>query len=236
MGRSDPDGRDARSAATREAILRAAERLFAERGIAQVSSRQIGEAAGQGNTAAVGYHFGGKPELVRAILDRHQRAINELRGAELERVRGSDELRDWIGCFVRPTTMHLDALPAPSRYGRFVAQVAADPAWTELALDAARETPVLRDISRGITRCLPGMPSRVGRERETMGRLLLTQVIAEHERALERGGPRMWADWSEVADSLVAAATAIWSAPHPPGGAVGAVGPGRDAAAVAHPA
>jgi cytochrome P450 len=51
-------------------ILATTERLFAERGIHAVSNRQISEAAGQGNSAAVGYHFGTKADLVRAIARR----------------------------------------------------------------------------------------------------------------------------------------------------------------------
>ncbi|MEE2045897.1 helix-turn-helix domain-containing protein, partial [Nocardiopsis tropica] len=66
-------GRVARServAATRETILSAAERLFAEHGMAGVSNRQIGQEAGQGNNTAVTYHFGSKEGLVRAIVRR----------------------------------------------------------------------------------------------------------------------------------------------------------------------
>ncbi|ROO84983.1 TetR family transcriptional regulator [Actinocorallia herbida] len=61
----------ARGAETRERILDAAERLMAERGISGVSLNEINTAAGQRNTAALHYHFGGREELVRAILRRH---------------------------------------------------------------------------------------------------------------------------------------------------------------------
>ena len=60
-----------RASLTREAILTAAERLFAEHGVFAVSNRQVSEAAGQGNNAAVGYHFGTKTDLVRAIEHKH---------------------------------------------------------------------------------------------------------------------------------------------------------------------
>jgi AcrR family transcriptional regulator len=61
------DGRHARGRATHELILIAAERLFAERGIAAVSLRDVGAAAGQKNNAAVQYHFGDKENLVREV-------------------------------------------------------------------------------------------------------------------------------------------------------------------------
>ncbi|MGK2866028.1 MAG: TetR family transcriptional regulator, partial [Mycobacterium sp.] len=40
-----------RASTTREAILTAAERLYAEHGVFAVSNRQVSEAAGQGNNA-----------------------------------------------------------------------------------------------------------------------------------------------------------------------------------------
>ena len=52
-----------RASTTQEAILKAAERLYAEHGVFAVSNRQVSEAAGQGNNAAVGYHFGTKADL-----------------------------------------------------------------------------------------------------------------------------------------------------------------------------
>ena len=68
-----------RAQATREAILTVAERMFAEHGVIAVSNRQVSEAAGQGNNTAVGYHFGTKADLVRAIVRRHAAPIEELR-------------------------------------------------------------------------------------------------------------------------------------------------------------
>src|SRR4051812_47521222 len=62
---------------TREQILTVAERLFAELGVGAVSNRRIGEAAGQGNNTVVGYHFGTKAELVRAIVRRHTGQVEE---------------------------------------------------------------------------------------------------------------------------------------------------------------
>ncbi|PRC61159.1 TetR family transcriptional regulator, partial [Mycobacterium sp. ITM-2017-0098] len=40
-----------RATTTQEAILKAAERLYAEHGVYAVSNRQVSEAAGQGNNA-----------------------------------------------------------------------------------------------------------------------------------------------------------------------------------------
>src|SRR6201995_3322027 len=84
-----------RSSATREALLQAAERLFAERGMYAVSNRQISEAANQGNNAAACYHFGTRTDLLRAIQSKHRRPIEELRARMLADHSDSTALRDW---------------------------------------------------------------------------------------------------------------------------------------------
>src|SRR3954453_12180766 len=100
-------GRTARAeqvSATRELILTAAERLFAERGVYAVSNRQVSEAAGQGNNAAVGYHFGTKADLVRAITRKHAERIERARARMLAATGDSADLREWVACLVRPST------------------------------------------------------------------------------------------------------------------------------------
>jgi AcrR family transcriptional regulator len=52
---------------TRERLLQAGLRLFAARGFAQTSTREIAEAA-QVNVAAISYHFGDKAGLYRAVF------------------------------------------------------------------------------------------------------------------------------------------------------------------------
>jgi AcrR family transcriptional regulator len=71
---------------TRNAILVAAERLYAERGFADVTLRDI-VAAANVNLAAVNYHFGSKDELIaelfvtRSLVTNRER-LNELKAAE----------------------------------------------------------------------------------------------------------------------------------------------------------
>src|SRR3954447_16934904 len=97
----------ARASATRESILVTAERLFAEHGVFAVSNRQISEAAGQGNNAAVNYHFGTKTDLVRAIVRRHAEDTERIRSRMVAEAAGSTSLRDWVACLVRPNAEHL---------------------------------------------------------------------------------------------------------------------------------
>ena len=71
---------------TRTAILGAAERLYADRGFADVTLRDIVAAAGV-NLAAVNYHFGSKDELIAELfvtrgLATNRERLNELKQAE----------------------------------------------------------------------------------------------------------------------------------------------------------
>ena len=165
--------RSDRSMTTREAILAAAEWLFAKRGMYAVSNRQISEVAGQGNNAAACYHFGTRTELLRAIESKHREPIEELRGRMLTDVGDSTELRDWVGTLVRPLTDHLAALGTPSWYARFAAQAMADPTYRHVVTKDALTSPLLVETIEGINRCLPDLPKRVRSERIVMVRNLL---------------------------------------------------------------
>src|SRR3979409_460494 len=71
---------------TRTAILSAAERLYADRGFADVTLRDI-VAAADVNLAAVNYHFGSKDELIAELfvtrsLATNRERLNELKAAE----------------------------------------------------------------------------------------------------------------------------------------------------------
>lgn len=68
MARSDEQNRRARERA-REVILQAAIELFAERGVSGASISEITSRAGVAQ-GLVNYHFGGKDQLVAAVIDR----------------------------------------------------------------------------------------------------------------------------------------------------------------------
>ncbi|MBW0105271.1 TetR/AcrR family transcriptional regulator [Pseudonocardia sp. KRD291] len=202
-----------RSTVTRERILDAAEQLFAEHGVYAVSNRAVAEAAGQGNTAVVGYHFGTKTDLVRAIAARHTEQIEQRRAEMVEVVAGSREVRDWIDCLVRPGAEHLAQLGNPTWWARFGAQVMTDPALREIMSDDALTSPALRRIVDGLNACLPTLPVEVRLERGDIGRHLMVQMLAERERALAEGVPTPRSTWSDAATGLVDALVGVWLAP-----------------------
>src|SRR5271154_1747639 len=208
--------RTERASSTQEAILVAAERLYAEHGMFAVSNRQGSEAAGQGNNAAVGYHFGTKADLVRAIEQKHHRPVEQVRDemvAKLMASGNSAELRDWVACLVRPLTDHLAALGNPTWYARFAAQAMTDPAYYNLVVKGALSSPSLVQVVDGFNHCLPDLPADVRYERNIMARNLLMHTCADLERALATGGSMSKRSWRAAASGLIDAIVGLWLAP-----------------------
>jgi AcrR family transcriptional regulator len=89
----------------REAIMDAAERLFAERGIEAVSLRTINLEAGY-SVAALHYHFGTRDGLVRALLERAQPPMLAQRSPLLAALRSRSDppLTQIVEALVRPLT------------------------------------------------------------------------------------------------------------------------------------
>jgi TetR/AcrR family transcriptional regulator len=77
---------------TRDAILDAAERLFAERGFTGVSTREIAADAGLRNQASLYHHFRDKEALYEAVLARGLAPIVALIGEAGERWRAGGGL------------------------------------------------------------------------------------------------------------------------------------------------
>ena len=88
----------------RRRMLDAALRLFAARGIAGVSLREIRIAAKQANAGALHYHFGSKEGLLKALLERELPALVARRRALLAEaaVAPARDLRTVASVFVLP--------------------------------------------------------------------------------------------------------------------------------------
>ena len=202
-----------RGGPTRARILTTAERLFAEQGLFSVSNRQISEAAGQGNNTAVGYHFGTKADLLRAIVQQHTAPMELLRRQLLQHHGHSTVLRDWVSCVVLPFTEHLSALGTPSWYARFAAQLMTDPKMRELAGAELHDAPVFYAVIDGLHRCLPDLSPQIRRQRDDMARTLTVQICAQREHTLPADAEQARVAWSVTAASLIDAIEGLYSAP-----------------------
>jgi len=196
----------------RTVILDAAEWLFAEHGVASVSNRQIGAAAGQGNTSAVGYHFGSKDELIRALIRRFDGEAEVVRAAMVTHAGDAAELREWVRCLVLPYTDTLAARRPPTWYARLNAQIMADPVLRKIQLEEAVSAS-LRQVIRGLEVSTPELPATVFQERSLMAGHILIQTCADFERGLADAVPASGKTWRKVGSGLVDALVGLWSAP-----------------------
>ena len=97
---------------TRQQLILAAEKLFAESGIDGVSLRQINIEAGQKNSSAAHYHFGSKDALILSIYQHRMAHVNERRLSKLEQLRHDRKeknIRELVGAIVNPIVAEIDA-------------------------------------------------------------------------------------------------------------------------------
>lgn len=141
MVKVEPTLRESLSASdTMNRILDAAEELFAEKGVAATSVRNITEKAGV-NVAAVNYHFDTKENLIRKVIERRAFKLDEGRGGALDAVeaRAAAENR-------APTVLEVvDAMITPvvhiaqsggtqwQHFVRFISRIPSEPQTDELA-------------------------------------------------------------------------------------------------------
>lgn len=95
---------------TRQRLIEAAERLFATRGIDAVSLAEVTHTAGLRNTGAVHHHFGGREELLAAVVEEHRPGLDARREALLDEleVTGDPTPAGLVRALVLPMVELLD--------------------------------------------------------------------------------------------------------------------------------
>jgi AcrR family transcriptional regulator len=172
------------ASSTKEQIVLAAERLFADRGLDGVSLRQIGAAAGSGNNSAVQYHFGSKEQLVEAIFEYRLPHIDERRRILAAQRRPAD-LRSWVECYVLPILEQGEQ--AGSHYLSFVAmlqQHTHGDAFARIPGRLQESTRVFRDE---VGARLPHIPEPLRTHRIAQALAFSVHAAADRERAQTNG-------------------------------------------------
>ncbi len=144
---------------TRELLLAAAERLFAEGGFARVSVRMIAAEAGV-NWSLVGYHFRGKDGLLAEVYRRHCTTLNRERVRLLTEARRAGlALESVIEAFVRPALTEIRGGDGKNHYSRLRAMLAAEdaPLFTQLVTENFDQSS--RTFVAALRECLPGLPA-----------------------------------------------------------------------------
>ena len=182
---STPRPAETRHAESRERLLDAAERLFADRGYAAASVRDITSAA-RCNVAAVNYYFGGKDNLYREVF---RRGLASLRTRRVDSIRrtmagapGGATLESLIEGFA---SAFLAPAATPGDGGRLIELMARE--WLEphLPRDVFQDElvgPVREALSEAIEETCPGLDRT--RARQCVQSIVAQLVQVIHHRRL----------------------------------------------------
>jgi AcrR family transcriptional regulator len=198
---------------TSDKLLRAALHLFARQGL-DVPLRDINELAGQRNASALHYHFGGRPELLQAIIDRYRLSDAELEAIQEEIRSGPHDIRAVVDGLVHRSCAWL-ATPDGRDYIRFTFQFVMRLPVREHLVDGM-ETPSLASVRAQadlIHESLPDLPERIVRERAVASLNLVLLQVAERARIIDDEDSKGLLDEDEFMTNLVDMATGLLTAP-----------------------
>ena len=202
------------AAATRDKLLDAATRLFAERGIDNVSIAEIVRAAGQRNASAVHYHFGSREEILRALLARHVPGIAERRRELLDKARATDDVRAATEAVVRPVSEYAQRGWRERAYLRIGSELTH---W--LARTDTPEIHELMEQTAGFeawdllrSRC-PAVPGDLWDERQEICISFIGRAAADRARQLDQEGEHPVLSDDRFVDNLISMVVGAMTAP-----------------------
>jgi AcrR family transcriptional regulator len=166
------------------ALILAAERLFAERGIEAVALRHVNQAANQRNMSAAHYHFGSREGLVRAVLMYRWPDLDRRRGEMLASGSAKRDLHFYLEAFVVPLIEQLQPREEGNYYIRFMQQYER---FKEDYSFARQLTPASVEIYDQIERLIGFLPVDVRRLRIGYLINMIHSVLASAEEHLGRG-------------------------------------------------
>ncbi len=147
---------------TKAALIRAAERLFAEKGLAGVSVRDITVAAGARNQSALHYHFGSMEELIREIFTQRFHAIEKTRLQHLAAIDSAGKGHDIQALMEANIGPLFEAcLEEDGRlYARFSVQLMTDPRYSVGALVRDIGMQSASEIGDRLSQVLSDLPAK----------------------------------------------------------------------------
>jgi AcrR family transcriptional regulator len=170
------------TATTALQLLLAAERLFAEHGLAGTSLRQISIEAGSANNSAIRYHFGSKDDLLRAIFTYRLSDLMQRRALLRARADPHD-LRAQLEAHILPL---LELAESPdSSYVSFIEQLQRAGA-VDVFLHQANAMKSQEEFTSVMQRLLPHIPEPARSMRIQQAQDLAVHLAAERERAIRR--------------------------------------------------
>ncbi|GAB4273868.1 MAG: hypothetical protein Kow0013_27850 [Pararhodobacter sp.] len=142
-----------------DAILDAAEVVFADNGFHGATTRAIAEQAGA-NAALIHYYFGSKEALYEAVIARRSGAINDERRARLAdlHARGKPDLEAVLDALLRPTiALGRDPSRGGAHYARLLGHAAAGTDERSRRLTGAHYNAIARVFIDELAAAVPGL-------------------------------------------------------------------------------
>lgn len=186
---------------TRDKLLDAAARLFAERGIDNVSLAEIVRAAGQRNASAVHYHFGTRTEVLRELLARHVPDIAHRRRELLE--KAGDDLRGAAEAIVRPITEFAQQGWRERAYLQYGSELTSWVDRTPPEIEELLEQTAGYEAWELLRRRCPALPDDLWLERRTICTAFIGRAAADRARLLDQGGEHPVLSDDRFVDNLV---------------------------------
>jgi AcrR family transcriptional regulator len=207
----------AEASTTRDKLLDAAARLFAERGIDNVSIAEIVREAGQRNASAVHYHFGSRNEVLRALVARHVPDIAERRRDLLELAieAGDDDVPAAAEAVVRPITEFAQRGWRERAYLQYGSELADQPERVPAELTALLEETAGFEAWGLMEKRCPSVPSDLWHERRLICMAFIARAAADRARQLDAGGEHPVLSDDRFVANLVAMVVGAMTAPMP---------------------
>lgn len=199
---------------TRDLLLEQGALLFARRGVAGVTARQLHEAVGARNESALHYHFGGREGLVHEILRQHVEAIEARRARLVAAIVADDrssDVRALVHALAAPMADDLGSALGRAHL-RLVAQL-DHPALAYAAPFRIVEAPAGRAVARWLWQALAHLPEPIRVERLAALREQLVGLLGLRAQLLDEGPAERLRSSNELflhnlVDMLVAGLTA----------------------------
>ncbi len=181
--------KDSKRGETRASLIRAAERLFAEKGLAGVSVRDITVAAGARNQSALHYHFGGMEELIRQVFANRFHEIEDERIRRLAAISEAGQDRNVHALIQAGIAPLLEAcLEEEGRlYARFCAQLMADPRYDVATLIKDVEMKSVVSVREQLLQAVESVPDKMLLLRMRRVFMISVMIMADYARQVEAG-------------------------------------------------
>lgn len=202
---------------TRQRLIEAATRGFAEQGVHTASLLEITRQAGQRNRGAVHYHFGSREGMLVAVLEQHVDLLarREKELLAIARRQPDDDIASAVAAFVRPA-VELGDLGWEGRcYLVILAElVEDDPESLHPDVVAAIASAGGYDAYGLLEERMPPMSDELRLERMSLVTTFILRAAADRARAGDRAAPsRHQLDTEAFIRNLIAMSVGMLTAP-----------------------